>query len=117
MTDRGDDGVRLAMLLERQRSLFTQLDALSARQNGLIVAEDTDRLLGVLAERQRLVDQIAATSTELEPLRGRWESLLVELTPVQRDRVRACVSAVSEMAGAIAARVTAVAAPSCAPGS
>ena len=100
-----DDGSRhVESLLSHQADLFGRLDALSQQQAELIRQDETDRLLSLLGERQDLIDQIAATNTQLEPYRGRWDAFLGELTDAGRERVRVRLDAVAKLADLIAQR-------------
>jgi hypothetical protein len=101
----GDAGAkRVESLLIEQHELFDRLDALSQRQASLIRADETDRLLRLLSERQGVIDQIAGTNAQLEPYRGRWEAFLDELPVPNRERVRKRLDAVAHLAGVIAQR-------------
>lgn len=103
-TAQPDDGASVESLLTRQQELFDRLDTLSRRQAGLIQSDETDRLLGLLNERQDIIERIALTNTELEPYRGRWDAFLKELTEASRDRVKVRLEAVAQLAGTIALR-------------
>lgn len=91
-------------LLDAQHDLFDRLDALSQRQATLIRADETDRLLHLLGERQQVIDQIASTNAKLEPYRGRWEAFMDELPAISRERVRKRLDAVAKLADQIAQR-------------
>ena len=91
-------------LLDTQHELFDRLDALSQQQSAFIRADETDRLLHLLTERQRVIDQIAGTNARLEPYRGRWEAFMDELAPTNRERVRKRLDAVAKLADQIAQR-------------
>jgi hypothetical protein len=98
------DCTRLAELLERQETLFLRLDALSKRQSRLVQEERTDELLGVLGERQSVVDALEETSRAVEPFRARWDEVMSRARPEQRTRVRGQIERLAELAAAIAAR-------------
>lgn len=91
-------------LLIKQHELFDRLDALSQRQATLIRADETDRLLHLLGERQEVIDQIASTNAGLEPYKARWEAFMQELPVPNRERVRKRLDAVAHLAGVIAQR-------------
>ncbi len=91
-------------LLDTQHELFDRLDALSQQQSSFIRADETDRLLNLLTERQRVIDQIAGTNAKLDPYRGRWEAFMDELPPTNRERVRKRLDAVAKLADQIAQR-------------
>jgi hypothetical protein len=100
----GDKAASVETLLVRQEELFGRLDALSRKQSDLIQADETDRLLRLLTERQTVIDQIAETNAVLEPFRARWDAFLDELPEVHRQRVRTRLDAVAQLAGMIAQR-------------
>lgn len=79
---------RLRGALDRQYELYERLDALSREQSGLVRADDTRALLGVLAERQTVIDQITRVNEEIEPFRRSWD----RLTPLLSDDERATLS-------------------------
>lgn len=63
---------RLVELLTRQRDLYRHLHQLSASQSPLVDAGSAEQLLDVLAQRQRLIDELAAVNEELGPYRQNW---------------------------------------------
>lgn len=76
----------LERLLAEQVELLGQVDALSQRQRGLVEARDTGRLLGLLAERGRLLERLAASSAALSPYRASWAETVAGVEP---ERARA----------------------------
>ena len=103
MIDSGD-AFEVERLLEQQQQLFSQLDAMSQRQSELIEAQDTDRLLSILAERQGVIDRIAQTSVRLEPYRASWDAVMGGLDELGRVRVRRRLDVLAETAERIARR-------------
>jgi len=95
---------RLARVLDEQRGLYEQLDALSRSQAALIGAENTDALLEVLGRRQVLIDAIASLNEELAPFAERWDELAPRLDTHQRLRLRSGFDAVSGLVAEIARR-------------
>ena len=89
---------RLDSILTEHRSLYERLDGLSERQSALIDEDRTDELLGVLAERQRVVDRLLAVAEELKPFQSRWDDLLASVDADRRESLREKVSAIQEMA-------------------
>jgi len=63
---------RFDRLLQRQIALCRSLAALADRQRDCIDKEQPETLLGVLGERQSLIDQIRGIAEEAAPLRKRW---------------------------------------------
>lgn len=94
----------LVRLLESQTSLYGQLDALSERQRAVIEEDDPDRLLAVLADRQTIVDRIAMTNRDMEPVRTAWERSLERVRPDWRADVARRLEGLSVLAGRIARR-------------
>lgn len=90
-------GARLARILERQRDLCVQLDAMSARQGEIIASGDTDALLGLLGQRQTVVDEVAALGAELEPLKSVWEAEAWRLSPDQRGKIASTVEEIGRL--------------------
>jgi hypothetical protein len=74
----------LISLLRRQVSIYTRLEQLSGRQRGLIAAEDQQQLLTLLAERQKLVDELSALNQGLIPLQKYWRANRESVAPSLR---------------------------------
>lgn len=106
--EKGLDGERLASriveALDRQLALFRRLDTLSRRQREAVSAGDTDRLLGVLGERQEVIDELERLGEQLRPIRRGWDSMLDRLPVNRRAEVRERLDALADLAAAIAAR-------------
>jgi hypothetical protein len=88
---------RVIALLREQRDLYRQLSMLADQQRGSITGNNPERLLGVLAERQRLVDRLSATGRELKPYQARWRELRESLSDRQAHEVDALVSEVNAL--------------------
>lgn len=58
-------------LLQQQRDLYRELKSQSERQDALIASGETDQLLTLLAQRQRLIDGLGQVSSALSPYRSR----------------------------------------------
>ena len=69
----------LIALLEHQRTLYRTLRVLAARQRSLIVQDEAQPLLALLAQRQQLVDGLVALNARLAPFRKRWPDLYATL--------------------------------------
>lgn len=72
MTERaselGEASERLGRAVEAQLALARELDGLSRRQEPLLEREDAGELVGLLAERQRVVDALVALDAEVRRL-------------------------------------------------
>jgi hypothetical protein len=71
-------------LLRRQATLYTQLEALGKTQQALISADDTQPLLRVLAQRQRITAELATVAQHLRPMHAEWDRLKVALNDMER---------------------------------
>ena len=101
-TPRSAPDVRVLIeLLTQQRDLYSQLKRLSGQQLRLIDAGDTEQLLGVLSQRQSLVDGLARINGELAPYREGWNAVSQGLPAGERDQVRGLLDAVEGMLGEI----------------
>lgn len=94
----------LGRLLDEQCELCAGLEALSARQSQAVRDGDTDALLGVLGQRQPLVDRVSQINATLEPFRAQRETLLGRLSPVHRDGVVQKVGKIAALVESVRAR-------------
>ncbi|MEM8739579.1 MAG: flagellar protein FlgN [Planctomycetota bacterium] len=88
---------RLLDLLTRQRDLYQSLDALSGRQQATIADGHPEALLGILAERQAVVDRLTATNQDLAPLRPRMTQIADAAPAAQRTALRGLVDQVQSL--------------------
>ena len=101
----------LISLLERQRQLHQQLASLGEQQTTIIAsdmgsadqadADATEQLLRLLAQRQQLIDQIAATHDQLAPYRADWPALWQVLSDRERCRIGPLVDQVEQLLAGI----------------
>lgn len=91
-TERPTNGLELIALLEQQRSVFAALRELGGRQRMLIGSDDAQALLRVLADRQRLVDDLSRLGERLAPYRREWSRALEQLEPAARAMVQELVA-------------------------
>ena len=75
-------------VLDRQRTLYLQLDQLSQRQAELVRDQDTEGLLDVLSQRQALIDQLTQAAAQLEPFKQRWSDLWPTLDEHRQQELR-----------------------------
>lgn len=76
---------RMLELLRRQTSLFGKLAVLSDKQRSLVADGDTDPLLKLLAQRQKLTVELAALGAEMKPLTTAWPQLRGVLPAQDRE--------------------------------
>ncbi|MBE7505873.1 MAG: hypothetical protein HS101_06245 [Planctomycetia bacterium] len=91
----------LIALLESQRQLYVRLRLLADRQRALILNEDTQPLLGLLVERQELVDKLVALNERLGPYRESWTTIYSCLDETRRRQVAALLEESNAALGAI----------------
>ncbi len=94
----------LDRVLERQQALLCELDTLSQRQAELIDADDVDRLLGLLGQRQGVVDELAGLNERLGAFRSAWESLMAALPAARRAAYEKRVAVLARTAADIESR-------------
>jgi len=95
---------RLERLLDEQRELYESLERLSQRQAELIERDEMEALLGVLQERQGVIDRLSQANEQFEPFRSRWSELMASAPAARRDEFQRCIAELSELAGRIAQR-------------
>jgi len=88
-------------LLRRQVDLYRRLEGLSGRQRNLIAAADPQPLLQLLADRQKLTDELSANSGVLEPYRTHWSDVRARFTEDQRQAADALLTEAGERLGRI----------------
>lgn len=93
---------RLDALIAAQTALLAELEGLAPRQHALLEADAADELLAVIESRQAIIDRLVEVSTELEPYRARWESLLAAVPAGDRARMKQNLDANIARAGVIA---------------
>ena len=92
---------RLVELVEQKLELLEQLRTLARRQGEYVQQGEMDRLLNLLAAKQKIVRQVQMTDRDLEPYRHddpesrRWRSQ--ELRDRCRQMADRCASLLSEV--------------------
>lgn len=87
-----------------QLEQYGALDALSERQRSCIESGDTDRLMGLLGEREGLIASISETVGLFGAFADRWERIEEALPEREWRDLRRRLDAVASIASAIAAR-------------
>lgn len=90
---------RLRAVLDDRATLLAALEAVSARQDELVRRRETEALLGLLVERQRLVDRFVAGHGELLELAA---ILAEESLPIDRAEADALRRDIDAIVGGIA---------------
>lgn len=89
-----DEAKHVLDLLERQRDLYRELKSHSDQQEELIAIGATDRLLSLLAQRQRLIDGLSEVSETLSPYRSRIAAIADQSADGIGDQMRGLVEEV-----------------------
>lgn len=94
----------LVSLVGEQIGLYQRLEELSLRQHELVESEDTDALLSVLTERQRLIEDITNVASRMTPYRARWDDHVGRLAEGEREALRRGLDDLASMMARIADR-------------
>lgn len=82
-------------LLDRQRALCERLESLSREQAGHVKEARVEALAGVLADRQRVIDEVLTVNDQLEPFRSRRERLMQRLAPNEQITIESRVEQIA----------------------
>jgi phage shock protein A len=85
----------LMQMLDQQWALVEQLESLAKRQGELIRDRKTDALLGLLGERQQIIDQFLIMQNRLGDLMENLDERLEHLKEQQRTRIRSRIDQIS----------------------
>jgi hypothetical protein len=83
-------------LLDRQRQLYRNLQALVEKQADLVTAGNPDGLLQILAQRQTLLEDVKKTNDALLPFRQRWDAICQMLDEPQRTQATGAINEINE---------------------
>lgn len=95
------DTTALIGMLEQQRSFYGRLRLLADRQRALVVQDDPQPLLALLAERQRLVDGLVSLNERLAPFRSDWTTVYGGLDEPMRRHVAELLEEANAALGSI----------------
>jgi hypothetical protein len=95
------DYPHLIELLEKQQKLYRSLRTLADRQRTLVIQDDSRPLLELLAERQKLVDELVGVSARLAAYRRDWTSVFKGLDEASRKRVTDLLEEANNALGSI----------------
>lgn len=87
----------LIALLSEQCGLYAQLRDLAVGQRSLITGDRPELLLGVLGERQRLIERLEALSGRLRPYQNDWRAVRSGLSASDGRRVDQLVAEVNAL--------------------
>jgi len=71
-------------LLRLQAKLHAKLESFADRQRALVTGSDVGPLLSLLADRQKLTDQLVRVGDGLAPVRRDWAAVRERFTPDER---------------------------------
>lgn len=91
------DATELVALLSEQRDLYVRLGQLALGQRELITGDSPERLLGVLGERQRLIDRLEALNSRIRPYQANWRSVRAAMAPADGRRVDGLLAEVNTL--------------------
>jgi len=91
-------------LLDQQRSIYQQLFDLSACQSQLVSAGDAEPLLSLLAQRQRLIDDLTQLNNHIEPYKQNWPALWARLDGRTQAGIQSLIDQVQALLDQILAR-------------
>ncbi len=79
-----EDPRNILELLRVQAKLYAKLESFASRQRALVTGDDVGPLLSLLANRQRLSEQMAQLGEVLKPIRRDWQGYREALEPADR---------------------------------
>jgi len=96
----------LLELLERQRDLYAQLQALAQNQEQIVAGPEPDlsSLTRVSNRRRNLVDQLARISQRIEPYRRHWPAVWPSLDRDARGRILSLIAHIHRLLDAMLAQ-------------
>jgi hypothetical protein len=101
----GDDWLPAVIrLLDEQRGHFRELDALSRRQSQCVGTGETERLLGVLAEKQRVVERVVEVNAALQTYMPDWTAKVAALPERSRVLLRSHTDELESLASQVRTR-------------
>ncbi len=95
---------QLVEQLEAHGALCGVLDAISQRQGQIVADGDASAILSVLAERERVIEDLTRCNARIEPLRRVWDAVSGTASAEQRDDIAGRIDALAGLIGAISER-------------
>lgn len=91
-------------LLDVQRGLFRELEGLSEQQSKWVSTGETERLLGVLAAKQRVVERVQGVNASLQPYMSDWAARVAGLSERSRVLLRSRTDELEALASRVKSR-------------
>lgn len=95
------DESELVDLLAQQCELCRRLSGLAERQRGLITGDQAENLLGVLGERQHILEALSGIAERLRPFQRNWKGVRGGMPAALGDRVDILVEEVQRRLQAV----------------
>ena len=92
----GEWASSLIELLERQHTLVSELSSLADRQQTLVNDRETEALLGLLSERQEILDQFAPMQEHLASLTANIDRRITEVGEPDRTRIQSLIKEIGD---------------------
>jgi endonuclease/exonuclease/phosphatase (EEP) superfamily protein YafD len=89
-------GEDVLCLLREQAALYGRLELQAERQHRLVTRDDTETLLALLADRQRISVELQRLAQQFEPVRREWSSVHQSLSRDQRNEADSLLSEIKE---------------------
>jgi hypothetical protein len=96
-TAKPDWAIGLIDLLHQQRAIYQHLHDLSDRQSQLVAAGNAEPLLSLLAQRQRLIDDLTQLNGQIEPYKQNWPALWAHLDGSSRQAIQSLIDEVQRL--------------------
>jgi hypothetical protein len=97
------DAAALLRSLEEQLAIYQDVRRFSERQKQLIAAKDEAALLGLLGEKQRLIERVQALAAKSSALRIQWDSARAETPAALRTKIEQAAESLRQILAAIVA--------------
>lgn len=94
-------GAEVLNLLRQQRDLCVRLARLAEQQRQLITGDQPEQLLGVLASRQSLLEQLEAVASGLRPYQRAWRATRAQMDAATGSEADRLVAEVNTLLGDI----------------
>jgi len=91
----------LIELLDHQRHVYYELRELSEQQAELVAAGEASSLLGILSQRQQLIDQLAQLNGRIDPYRRDWPTVWSRLDGETQEQIQSLLSHVQQLLDAV----------------